>query len=161
MKTVIIILFCLIILGSVLFVLHRFGVFNKYLNKALATACRKDDVRWVIRLLQLGANPNTTIAVEEYDYVPGLSIMDQPYTTTTHYYPMLDVCFYSEKVKKLLRAFGGKTKEELYAEQEALREAQRAEEERMRPIREAQKKAEEEKKVKIVNKFLSSRGLTL
>ena len=162
MKTVIIILFCLVILGvSVLFVLYRFGAFNKRLNAALIKACREDDVRKVIRLLQLGANPNTTIAVEEIigDF-SGMSIQDMPYHGSTVYRPLLDFR-YSEAVKKLLRAYGGKTKDELDAERAALEEALRAEEERMRPIREAQKKAETEEKMKIVDKFLSSRGLTL
>lgn len=163
MKTVIIILFCLVILGvSVLFVLYRFGAFNKRLNEALIKACREDDVRWVIRLLQLGANPNTTIAVEETlgDY-SGMSILDMPYHGDSIVnYPLLDFN-YSEAVKKLLRAYGGKTKDELDAERAALEEALRAEEERMRPIRETQKKAETEEKMKIVDKFLSSRGLTL
>lgn len=163
MKTVIIIiLFCLVILGvSVLFALYFFGAFNKRLNAALIKACREDDVRKVIRLLQLGADPNTTIVVEESDGADAdLSILDQSYHLgrIKVAYPLLDM-YYSDAVKKLLRAYGGKTKGELDAERAALEEALRAEEERMRPIREAQNKAKKEEKMKIVDQFLSSKGL--
>lgn len=109
---------------------HHYGMKTEWeerreiLSHSLRNACKADNVRRAAILLIRGADPNNT-----NDWY-GQTILE---------------CSRSESMKKLLRAFGGKTRAELEAEKIAARKkaAKLSPEER------------EEKNMKFVNKILS------
>ena len=153
-NVIFIILAVLVVSCVVLYLRYRKEIKSKQakrkqekLNEELAKTCRgfdyyKEDINKVIRLLEAGADPNTRVPIRvnysEDSYAPGYA---------TEY-----VSLYSEteneEVKKLLRAFGAKTPEELKAEWEEQERIRKAKEARKYELREAKEEAEKKAKAK-------------
>ena len=152
-------IFCLIgvaFVFIVLFIRNKRRNAPSYLDKLLIKICkqfdednRKADINKLILLLKLGANPNQWITVR-VNYVMDADWLPKDYLEDIS---LLDGCK-DQAVKELLRAYGGKTTEEL----NALKREKKAEEERMRCIAEAEQKAKAENDLKKVKNFLSSKN---
>lgn len=134
---------------------------QKKLNEELAKTCRyfdynKEDINKVIRLLEAGADPNTKVAISvnysNDSYAPGYA---------TEYVPLYSETE-NEEVKRLLRAFGAKTPEELRAEWEEQERIRKAKEAQEYALRETKEKAEKAAKAKAdkqrVDAYLAARS---
>ena len=128
------------------------------LRQEFIAACQKADVEKLIAFLEQGFDPNQYVRV----WVGEFWSNPPEYCDISHYESrtLLDICR-SEAIKRLLRAYGGKTTKELKEEDEARRKKEAAviEAERQRQ-QEAKYQAEleaEEARRKKVDAFLSSK----
>ena len=124
-------------------------------NDKLVEICMKADIDKTIELLEKGLDPNTMVLVWKAEFGSN----PPEYWDCSHYeiQTLLDISS-NPAVKKLLRAYGGKTIEEIRAEEAAIEGARKAETKPQVAILEAERKAKEEADMRKVEAFLASKG---
>lgn len=131
---------------------------EKKAKDELFEACQKGDIDTLFRLLESGINPNTIRPVpKDISFGDGCVFGDfKDYHEDT----LLDLCS-SDAAKRLLRAYGAKTMEEIKKERETIKQIleaeKRAKTERQKMLRQAQQKAKEEADLRKVDKLLEAR----
>ena len=132
-------------------------------RRELIEACEKGDIDKMIELLEKGVDPNQRIKVwvsksDDEGYPPSVP----PRTLT---YPIIQTLLdttYNPAAKKLLRAYGAKTIEEIREEEAAIEkaryDAEMAEKRRRDAILEAKRKAKKEADMRKVEAILASKG---
>ena len=132
-------------------------------RRELIEACEKGDIDKMIELLEKGVNPNLRIKVwDTKSDDEGLPPSVPPRIRT---YPRIETLLdttYNPLAKKLLRAYGAKTIEEIREEEAAIEkaryDAEMAEKRRRDAILEAKRKAKEEADMRKVEAILASKG---